>query len=329
MGALYPLTSTIRPVNPVLQGRVIGYFNSDDSYIADQVLPKIGGVGKTGTIMNVGRASGFGDVTDNLLRHYKSRYHRNAGPTIGNATWNCEEYGDEALVDLRQLADADVGIDLEFLESQVAIENLRIWRERRAASLLFNTTTFTQNVTLAGNDQWSSALSDPMDDIDVAVRTVYASIGKAPNTFISGFLPGRTIRKNASVLSFRPTNTDRNMLTDEQFREILKSMFGIDNVFVGNAHYNTANQAQTVALSPVWGDMVWIGYMDYGTPGTTLGSSKAAVGPSAAVQLVAEDLTSEEYEAPEVRSKVLRHRHEMDELVTSAISGYIINDITA
>lgn len=328
MGVLFPTSSTIRPVSPVLQGLLLGFFNEDESYIADKVFPTLNGVEKTGTLTNVAKASGFGDVTDSLLRGYKSKYHRNLGPQLGSATWNCEEYGDESLVDLQMLADANVGMDLEFVESQVALENVRVWKERRAADLLFNTTTFTQNVTLAGADKWSTSTADPMDDFDTGVQTIHTAIGKRPNTAIFGYQAIHTALKSPALLSYRPTTDDRNMLTLEQIQGMLKTFFRIDNVFVGDAFYNTANQGQTASLSPIWGDMVWIGYMDYSRPAAQLGANKAAFRASAAMRFVQQDLTSEEYEDPSVRSKVIRHREIQDELVTNASSAYIINDVT-
>lgn len=328
MGVLFPTGSTIRPVSPVLQGRVIGYFNADDDYIAEKVLPSLGGVGKTGTIMNVASASGFGDPSDNLLRGYKSKYHRNIGPQLGSTTWSCEEYGDEAAVDLGMLEDCDDAIDLKMIESQVALENLRVWRERRAADLLFNTSTFTNNVTLSGGNQFSASTSDPVAVFDTGIRTVKAASGKTPNTMVLGWLPFRTVLKNASLLSYMPTTDNRNMLTPTALSAMLKDLFGIENVFVGKAHYNTAYQGQTASLSPIWGDMIWLGFMDYADPGVRVNAGSAAVSATAALRLIQTDLTSEEYADDTHRATIVRHRQKEDELVTSAVSGYIINDVT-
>ncbi len=329
MGAIFPTSAQIRPVNPVLQSRLRGFFNADDSYIAEDVFPTLSNVAKTGTIMDIALASGFGDISDSLVRAAKSRYHRSLGPQLGTATWNCEEYGDEAQIDLQQLEDADIPIDLEALESKVAIENVRIWQERRAADLLFNTTTFSNNVTLAAATQFSDPNSDPIGVIDTAVNTVFGLIGKDPNTVIVGRQPWRTMLKSASFLSFRPSNEDRNMLTKEQLRGMLKGYFGVEHLHIGTAQRNTAALGQTVVLAPIWGDMIWIGYMDYGNPGVAITDKEVKVDASAALRFLQTDLVSEEYEEPQTRSKVQRHRHIMDEVVVSANSAYIVNDVTA
>lgn len=324
MGAIFP--NNARPVSPILQDRIIGYFQGEDEFIAGRVLPKVPTSESTGTIISIDSRDTHGDVMNTLIRGARSGYYRPAGPRFGTLTWNCEEFGIEAQVDDRQAKNAQVSDDLAMLESRLRLRDLKIWQERRTAALLFNTSVFTQSVTLAGGDLWTAATSDPIDDIATAVETVENSIGRKPNTIIFGRAPARALTRNAAILSYMPSDTNRNYLAEPGVSALMRDLFDL-NTFVGKAVYNSANPGQAAAtLTAIWGNMVWIGYLD--GAGVASAGNSVSVDANAAIQVVEEDIVSEEYREERVRATIYRHRHCVDEVVTSAISGYTINTPT-
>ena len=327
--AQFPTAAQARPVDPVLRGRLTGAYNSMDSYIADRVLPKISGVAKTGTLLTISRASTFGDGSDNLARASGGEYHRHKGAQMGTDTWQTKEYGDEVAIDLGDIQDmAELG-DLKYIQSQVCLENLKIWQERRMAALLFDTGVFTTN-TLIGGNKWSASTSDPVANLVTAARAVRLS-GKKANTVVIGSEALFTAQRNAALAAFANYNTDRNFMPMDALQAIFSKICGGDvEIFVGDALYNTANPGQTAVIGDIWGDALWLGYLnrDSEAGAATNGGQDVTTDASAAVLLVQDDLISEEYDLPSHNSVVVRHRHKVAEKVTNAVAGYIINDIT-
>ena len=317
----------LRPVDPVLKGRLIGAYNSLDSYIADKVLPTITGVAKTGTLVTVGRASTYGDIEDDLSRASGGEYHQEKGAQLGSTTWSCKEYGTEVRIDLGDIDDfAEIG-NLKFLQSQAALENLKIWQERRFAALL-SPTNFA-SVTLVGGDKWSASTSNPVANLVTAAKAVRAG-GRKANTVVMGSDAYTTASTNAALASFANVNTDRNFLSIEALQSIFSRICGGPvEVFVADALANSANPGQTASLADIWSDMIWIGYLNRESAGTpTNRGMDVTTDASAAVLLVQQDLISEEYDDPAHNSVVVRHIHKVAEKVTNAAAGYIINDIT-
>lgn len=326
MGAQYPTSATLRPVNPILQDMLVAWSNSQAGYIADKVLPPIRTSQKTGTIITVGRNSTFGDSSDSLVRAPRSGYSQAAGSRLSSTTYSIQEYGRETIVDNQMIDDAKDVLKLKELESYGALSDLLIRREMRVASLLFNTSVFTTTV-LAGATQWSSSTGDPIGDIDVACNGVQDRVGRKPNAIVLGLAATRAMRKSAAILSYMANDKDRQMVTEPALRAMLQSYFGFDVVEFGTAMYNTANQAVTVSLSPVWGDYVWVGVVSGGGVQSTSGD--VSINPTAAAQIVQEELASEEYDDNAKRSVVIRHRELRDELVIDANAGQIISDTAA
>lgn len=332
MSNIFPTSSTLQAVSPVLQNLVVSYANSQADYIAARVLPTVPTEGEeSGTIHTVGRASTFGDVSAQLLRGYKSGYHRILGPQLSTLTFLCEEFGDETVLDMRQVQTAlesrGSAIDLEALSSQIAIDNLLIAQERRAAALLFNTSTFS-TTSLSGTSQWSASTGDPTANINARVKAVQGAIGKRPNTVILGRDPYYTLLENPALIARAPDNTARQVLEDADLRAYFRK-FGLTNFFAGLTIYNSANQGQTFTGAAIWGDYVWIGYMDYDTPAVAVGRNVFQGSSSAAARFVHTELSSEEYDDNPIRSHVIRHRQVLDEVVLSAASANIIADTVA
>ena len=120
-------------------------------------------------------------------------------------------------------------------------------------------------VTLSGTSQWSdfSGTSDPIANIETAKEAIRAATGKRPNTVVMGAASMSKLRQHPKIVD-RMKYTGRDVAT----AEILASLFGVDQVLVGDGIY--ASDAGT--FSDVWGKDVVVAYTeraslaDMGTP---------------------------------------------------------------
>lgn len=124
----------------------------------------------------------------------------------------------------------------------------------------------SNKTTLSGTAQWSdySGTSNPMASVETAKEAIRAATGKRPNKMLMGAAVMAKLRQHPAIID-RMKYTGRDIPTTD----ILASLFGVDQVLVGDAIYS--NDAGT-AFTDVWGKDVVLGFTetaslaDMGTP---------------------------------------------------------------
>lgn len=118
--------------------------------------------------------------------------------------------------------------------------------------------------TLVLADQWdnyASAGSDPVGDVEAALRQVYLSSGRAANTIVMPWLVWSYLRNHPLIVdrfkNFRLT-------AEEAFAELTGFQ---GTLIIAESQYNTADNIDaTESIADFWGKDVWIGIVD-DTPG--------------------------------------------------------------
>lgn len=121
---------------------------------------------------------------------------------------------------------------------------------------LFTTTSWSLNVSLAAANAFNAntTVSDPVPVFDTAATVVIANTGMVPNY---GILPrdGFVACKNhISVL-------DRVKYTSSEVSQnMLAALFGVSELHVPTAQYDTTAEGLTPTLSNFYGDVAFVGY---------------------------------------------------------------------
>lgn len=323
----FPTTATLRPVNPVLRGVFSGYINDPMNFIGTKVLPEIPTGGEsTGTIMTAAAEAYFGDVDADLRRGPSGTPYEAHGVQMSSTTYRTQEYAIKTMVDDEQAKEAP--LDLAAVKIRQAVETAKIKQELRIATLMNNTSTFTNTATLTGSDQWSAAGSDPFSDIATGMDAVGA-YGPDPNVMVFGRLPWLTFRTNGTVLSFGSQDRDRNILSNSEAAEILAAKFGVKKVYVGKARYNTASVGQTAVLGDIWGDYVGLGHIPDSVTSAPVGGGDVAVDNIPAGRFVQTPWALDSYRDEDRKSTVYRVSHKESETAVSVLTWYIIADTAA
>lgn len=324
--AQFPTSSTNRPVDPVVQSLTYALANKRDKYIAGKVLPLIPTQGQqTGTIMGLDIETLFGNVDANYRRGEGASYHESYGPKLGNTTFRCQEYGDSVPVDLNTLSRSELPADLKAVHAYQIMENLLIAREVRHANVFGTAGNWTNSAT--PGVKWDAAGGDPIGDLETAIETV-AGYGLRPNTMVIGRQARRTLQTAPALLEFLPTTVDRNIMPGGMLRNKLADLFEIPSarIFYGDAVRNSLSPGQTITtLADVWGDWVWVGYLDTASVAFQGGVS---LQPTAAACFSEFDFRMEEWDDPSRNSIKMKVAHSEDEVVIQAQLGYLVNDVT-
>lgn len=150
-----------------------------------------------------------------------------------------------------------------------AVENimqkLALIDEKDLATTLASTAVITQNVTLAGTDQWSDYdNSTPFDDIKTAAITMKGTALKVPNTFACSWEVWIQLVDHPDFLD-RIKWSQTGVMTEADFLKLL-APYGITQIFIGKVSENVAVEGDSDSLSAVWGKHAWLAYVT-ATPG--------------------------------------------------------------
>lgn len=247
------MTNKYLGVDPMLTSVAIAYTNG--SYIADKIfLP-----------FPVKKQSGKHFVYDRG-RFRVNDTRRSTGSNSNEVTLKLTTGGTYYAEDhvLKQfVADEDVDNAITPTDPYMdATENttdmLMVDREKSLADYMASTTNLTQNTTLAGTDQWSDFNnSDPFDDIETGKSAIKSSVFIKPNTLILGQQVYDKLKHHPDLLE-RVKYSQKGVITID----LLKELFEVDNVLIGDSGYNSATEGQTDSMSYIWGKHAWLAYIN-------------------------------------------------------------------
>lgn len=234
------------------------------------------------------------------------------------ASYVTERHGLQELVTDKVVRNADSPIQPLRDSAEILAEKLLLRRELRLATVLQAVGTYPagHSVTLALADRWdnfTSASSDPNDDMSTARSQIYGQIAQKPNLMVIPREVFEKLREHPRVMD-RIKYTQVGVLTPE----LLGNLFDIENVLIAGALQNTANEAQADSLSFVWGKSVFVGWT----------TRRAALRqPSWGYHLQSQAMQSERWRDEERKGQVVRNSFEdVPQLVTPR-AGYIIRSV--
>lgn len=242
-------------IDPALSDVSVKY--SNQVFIADQVLP----------VLNVSKQTGKYYIYDKSnLRPDKTL--RAAGSPSNEIEYGLSLSGvfytdDHALKDFvpKEVIDqAEAALSPLVDSAENVTEKLLIDREIACANLVTATANITQNTTLTSTAQWSdyaSGISDPIADLRVAKNTIHQNTFRRANTLIMSMAVFNTLADHPKVIA-RVQYSQLGVVT----KELLATLFGVDQVLIGEAGYNTAVEGQADSLAYVWGKHVVLAYIE-------------------------------------------------------------------
>lgn len=222
----------------------VDYQNGD--FISDQILKRVP-VDKESDKYYVFK--GIFDVIDDRVR--PGGVAKEIGWDFSTDTYFCDGHAIREPINDRQRGNADDPLDLDSQAAENVMQTILLNKEKATADLIFALATYdsTLRTTLSGTSQWSDFTnSDPQAAIEGAKQLVAAEIGLRPNTLILGEQVWAKLRQHTGLVTMWDSQRKR-MLTIDALKELLE----VENILVGRAMYNTANQGQAQAKGFVWG----------------------------------------------------------------------------
>lgn len=164
--------------------------------------------------------------------------------------YSVKDYGFKNFVSDDTLDNQDGAFD-EMMDLVEAInEGIAFKRELRIASALTNSSNYAGNTsTLSGSNQWDSAAGgDPIKDIQTAKAALWQGRGATKLMGFTSLSVFNCLARHPAILDVLKYN--RSGLAT---RSEIAQHFGLDDLLVGEARKQTANQGQTASYSRIWG----------------------------------------------------------------------------
>ncbi len=307
-----------------LRGVVEEAYLQSELYIGAKVLPPLPVSAKAGQYPYISITSG------SLLRdEVKSR-----GPSASyarirraylNGNYTCEEYGIEAEVDDSQASDINRFFNLESTETRLAMRHVQIAHERRVAAAVINTGTFSITTSATAYTEANLASFDLGLDIDTAKQQIQGRGESVEGLTLVMSLP----MFNRARASTRIQNRIRGTIsTDSQLvlsKQALADALQVGQVLVGSAAYDTSKQgASAVSMSNIWPNTYcWLGRSISGG-----GQEQYFNGSTGFTLFWNEDsalFSVESYREEQIRSTIIRGRHNVVEKIVLAPSAQLLD----
>ena len=242
-----------------------------------------------------------------------------------------EENGWEEVVDERDAKRYRHLIDAEQVSAARAMDVVLRNQESRVASLVFNPTTWNgASLTTAITNEWDSnhkTNAIPIDDVEGAVRKVYEGSGLWPNALVINRRVFRNLR-NLDQIVDRIQSAGAGSATKpaDITAEMLAKVFDLEYVIVAGSSRNNAAEGAAPAPTQIWSDE----YAMVCKIATTNDMREPCIGRTFHWSEDGSSIggTIEEYYEEQVRGKVIRVRHETDEVIMYAQAGHLLSNVT-
>ena len=248
------LTTIQGSTNPILSQFAKGY--KSETRIARLVAPTIRSYTESGTYYIFGK-EGFRIIdTERALRAMSKQ----TDFAISSTTYRCVEHALHTPLDYKEIEaaqkyGASAVLSLEQRAVNFVQGLLEIELEKAVADIMFSTTYYSGNyTTLTGDDQWSSANSDPLGQIKTGIQAARADMGIEPNTLVLGYTPYWALSTHAQIKAMISDNVSKPItVTAPDLANLLR----LKNVYVGQAAYTT----DAGVFTDLWGDYAALIYL--------------------------------------------------------------------
>lgn len=311
------------PVTPPKSGRidmaltqlVTGF--SQGEFVAEDFLPRVPVDRKTDKFWQRGKE---------FLENIQKTLRATGAPAerirfeLSQDSYNCESHALGADIPDEDEQEYKVG-NLKQESSTLMMEKILLAREIAAAALLTDTAKVTNNVTLAGQGQWSDAInSAPASVVGTAQKNIKLQSGKKANIMMITPDVLEALKVNEEVRdSFKYTNSN-GVISLQQ----LASFFNIERIVEASGIKRVAG-----ANSFIWGKDVLLAYVSPAPTTKDASGAKTFVWRNGPGTVNGIGVVEDRHPDPTAKSTILGVDFYYDQKIVSVESLYLIKNAVA
>lgn len=273
---------------------------------------------------------------ERLKRSRYGKYTRATLEVVDNGTYSCKDEGNEEAYDAKDVEIFKGEDNCQRVMGSAALRTNLLAQESAVATTLMSTSTFGSGFNGAAIAAWDQAGGKPLDDIALGKQTVLLACGMEPNTLVIGAGLYTKLKRNAQIQSqVRAVMgyTDKKGIVFDVSPADLAMVFGLEQVLVGRAAYDSADEGQTATMGFVWpSDKALLAYLpdaaDEFAPhlGRTFiwDDGLMDFGDAQQLERPFEGVVLEHYYETANNTGIMRARRNLDTMILNKDSGYLI-----
>jgi hypothetical protein len=261
---------------------------------------------------------------------------RSSGGSYNRGSWQferftyaTEENGWEEPVDERDEKRYQDLLQIDQIAYSRAVNFVMKNHEKRCADLVFNATTWTgASLTTGVTNEWDDAPNaTPIVDVEAARLKVYNGSGLWPNALVINKKVFHNLRQCDEIIDrINSAGAGSASKASDITAAMLAAVFDLKYILIGGGSKNSASEGQAASPAQIWSDE----YAMVCRVAETGDMREPCVGRTfhwAADGSVIGGLV-EEYYSDEVRARMIRVRHDTDEVIMYPQAGHLLSNIT-
>lgn len=306
---------------------LLRYTNND--MIGGRVMPVVKVPNRSDKIGKVPLGTGL-SPTDTRLAGQNAHVPELNWNISSTGTFLVNDYGLMSFITADAATNADAPFEVRVTTAEILADTLELMQEIDVASSVGTpgnyASGYSLNVSTAA-DKWNNDASDPAQQIRTGLRKLLRAPGSKV-VLVLGWDVFIALQSHPKILStfLNRAGSASGATPDLVTEEWLARIFNVDEVLVGRAKKNTANDGQTVSLSDVWtGFAAAIVVQERPNPRAT-----TAWGYQLRYQSESMHVQYIPWQLPGVRGgEYCKVTHSTDTFVASNISGYLWYNVLA
>lgn len=184
---------------------------------------------------------------------------RQATYNLSTSSYRLEEHSINDIVTDRSRNNSDKALKLEVDATEILTRKILIRREYECASVVFNSSNFSNSQSLSSGAAWTSntTTSSPIINIDSATSKIIASSGFTPNRVVMDDASYRACKNHVSIQD-RVKYTSADSITEN----MLAKLFDVQEVLVGRAIRDTSDEGLSADMGFIWTNCAFVAYME-------------------------------------------------------------------
>jgi hypothetical protein len=247
--------SGLHPVDNILSNVLNEAIPSDMQLIAGQVFEPVQVTERSGTILSEESRSFMGEPGADSRRAPGASRQELSHFNRSSTTFRCEIHSFADSIAMEDIEDSQYPMSEEMRSARRVQRALLLAQEKRAADALFDTVNFTTDTPAT---KFDAAGGEPLSYIHEQMDVLRASNhGIMPDTMVLGYSVFRELARNPEVRSFVGNSSSGiasglRILPNQDVIEVLKSVFQLQHVYVGEARRETAVAGATSSEAQIW-----------------------------------------------------------------------------
>jgi hypothetical protein len=178
--------------------------------------------------------------------------------SLSTISYQSDEHSQTGIVPDQARSNQDPPLSLEVDTTEIETAKIQLRLEFDTAAMLSNTANYaaglSEDLSGAGNLQWSDPNSDPIGDIEAAKALVLEACGQEPNCAAMGHKVKLALKNHPKIIarfSYNGRGAGEPVKVTDQ---MLADLFDLDEIMDAKGQYDTSPDAVTGSFKFIWGN---------------------------------------------------------------------------